>query len=97
LLQIAVGGSYYPDVYAVGSTVSETFELLFLQDSQQLGLQCQRNIANLIQKERSLVGELEAPDFLRGRSGKSLCSAKIRGPIFLCVQSSSRFSLNRCL
>jgi hypothetical protein len=27
----------------------------------------------------------------------SLCSAKIRGPIFLCVQSSSRFSLNRCL
>src|SRR6516164_1895968 len=71
LLQISVCRSHQPDVDAMRATAPETFELLFLQNSQQLGLQCQRNIANLIQKERSSVGELKAPDFLCGRSGKS--------------------------
>src|SRR5262249_14165918 len=59
-----------PDVYAVGASASETFELPFLQDPQQLGLQRQRDVANLIQKEGSVVGEFKAADFLRDGSGK---------------------------
>src|SRR5271169_358839 len=49
LLQISVCRTHQADVYAMRPTASETFELLFLQNSQKLGLQCQRNIANLVQ------------------------------------------------
>lgn len=45
-------------------TASETLELLFLEDTEQLRLQWERNIANFIQKQRSFVGKLEAPYLL---------------------------------
>jgi len=39
------------------------FELLFLQDTQQFGLQGRRNIADFIQEQRAFVGQLERPIF----------------------------------
>src|SRR5260370_24670676 len=46
-------------------------EFMFLQDTQQFGLQPRRNISDLIQEERSLVGQFEATDLLCDSAGKS--------------------------
>jgi len=70
VLQISVSSRHHAHVYAVGPSTSQTFELLFLQNPQQLGLQRQWNIADLVQKKRPLVGQFEAPDFLRDRPGE---------------------------
>ena len=71
LLQISVCGGNHSDIYAMRSTASETFEFAFLQNAQQIGLQRQRDIADLVSKERSFVRKFEASDFLCNRSGES--------------------------
>ena len=38
---------------------SDALELAFLKDAQQLGLQFRRQIADLVEKDRALVGQLE--------------------------------------
>jgi hypothetical protein len=47
------------------------------EDAQRFGLKIQRDLAHLIQKERTTVGELEAPDAIaqgpgEGRSSRSM-------------------------
>jgi len=42
--QIAMGGCNQADIDVMGSSASKPFELLFLQNPQQLWLQCQRKI-----------------------------------------------------
>jgi hypothetical protein len=42
-----------------------------LQHAQQLGLKLQRDVADLIQKYRSAIGQLKAADALRDGAGKS--------------------------
>ena len=43
---------------------------MLLQDAQQLRLELERNVADLVEEERSAVGELEPADLLRDRAGE---------------------------
>src|SRR5215475_10859234 len=58
------------DVHANGPRAPEAFELLFLKHSKQLGLKFQRNVADLIQKQRTFMREFEPPDLLRDGAGE---------------------------
>ena len=58
-------------VYAMGATTSETFEFLFLQNTEELGLQCEWHIADFIKKESSFVSQFEAANSLCDRARKS--------------------------
>src|SRR5258708_12462190 len=59
LHQVTVRGGDQPNVHSVSPSASQAFELLFLQYSQQFGLQCQRNIPHFIQEYRPFVTHLE--------------------------------------
>src|SRR6266851_7491254 len=71
LHQISVGRSYQANVHLVSPSAAQAFELLFLQDTQQFGLQSRRNISHLVQEERPFVSQFEATDLLRDSPGKS--------------------------
>ena len=49
---------------------SQSFEFLLLQDSKKLRLQLERNIADFIQEERTLMRKLKPANFLRNRAGE---------------------------
>src|SRR5437588_6696451 len=70
LHQVTVCCRHQPNVHLVSTSAAQAFELLFLQDTQQLGLQCRWNIAHLVQEERSLVGHFEATNLLCDSAGK---------------------------
>ena len=59
-----------PHVAGHRPAIAETFELLFLQHSQQLRLQFQGNLAHLIQEKCSLMRQLKSPDPLRDGARK---------------------------
>ena len=53
-----------------GARAAQPFELVLLQDAQQLGLQLQRNVADFVEKQRAFMGQLEAADLLRDGAGE---------------------------
>src|SRR5215470_8604546 len=71
LFQVSVRGSHQPHIHALRASASQPLELLLLHHAQQLWLQFQRNVTNFVEKERPPIGQLEAADLLRHRSGKS--------------------------
>ncbi len=72
LCQVAMSRGHQPNIRLVSSTAAQALEFLFLQCAQQFGLQLQRNIADLFQKESALFGQLEAAKLLRyGSSDQS--------------------------
>jgi hypothetical protein len=50
-----MGGCDQADVHLVGVAATQSFEFLLLQDAQQFGLKFQRNVADLVKKERAFV------------------------------------------
>src|SRR5882724_4215842 len=54
----------------MSSTASQSLELLFLQDTQQLRLQRRGDIAHFVQEQRAFVSHFEAPHLLRNRTGE---------------------------
>src|SRR5208282_3052251 len=68
--QIAIGGSDQAHVHVDRLCSSQAFELLVLQNAQQLGLQLQRNISNLVQQQSAFVGQFQPAQFLAYGSGK---------------------------
>ena len=68
--QILIGRCNQPDIDFMGLTISRSFELLFLQHAQQLGLQRSRDVAHFVQEQRTLIGHFKAPDLLCDRSRK---------------------------
>ena len=60
LLEIAVGCRDEADVNPAGLRRSQPLELPLLEHAQQLGLQLQWQIADFVEEERALVGDLEA-------------------------------------
>src|SRR6185369_17088378 len=56
--------------HLVRATAAKSLELLFLQYAQQLRLQLGRDVAYLVQKQRTFVSHFEAPDLLRDGSGE---------------------------
>ena len=70
LRQIPVGGGHQSDVDRDGPSSPQPFERLFLQRSQQLRLQIQRDVAHLVQEQGPPVGHFETADLLRQRAGE---------------------------
>src|SRR5437016_11980513 len=64
--QISVGRSYEPDVHLVSPSATQALEFLFLQDTQQLGLQPGGNISDLSEEHCPLAGQFEAADLCAG-------------------------------
>src|SRR5579863_1563209 len=62
--KVLIGRCHDADVDATSISTAQPFELLFLQNSQQLGLQLQRNVADFIQEQRAAVRRLEAAQLL---------------------------------
>src|SRR5277367_1066372 len=67
-----MGSGDQADVDLVRTIAAEPFEFLFLQHAQQFRLKFQRDVADLIEEKRALVGEFKAPRLLR--DGASKCS-----------------------
>jgi len=70
LCEIAVRGGDQAHIDVMGAPAAQALEFLFLQDAKQFGLQCRRNVADLIQKQRALVGQLEPANLLRDCAGE---------------------------
>ena len=60
-LQVTIGGRHDANIDAQRTGAARSFELLLLERAQDLGLQPERQIADLIQEERSPVCRLEPP------------------------------------
>src|SRR5579859_5881744 len=69
--QVPVSCRHKPNINMVRPAAAQAFEFLFLQYTQQLGLQCQGNVTHLIQKERPFVGHFKTTDLLRDSAGES--------------------------
>ena len=59
------------NIYGDRARAADPFEFLFLQRAQNLRLEFQREVADFIQEECSLMGQLQPADLLRDRSRKS--------------------------
>src|SRR5205807_2198021 len=57
--QVAVRRRHQPHVYPPGALLADPFDFSFLQDAQQLRLQFQGDFPNLVEKESSVIGQLE--------------------------------------
>ncbi len=63
--QVAVGSGYEPNIHMVSLAAAQAFEFLLLQYAQKFWLKRWRNIADFVQKESTLIGQLEAAKLLR--------------------------------
>ena len=68
--QIHVCGSDQADIHTRRSRTAKALEFLLLENPQELGLQLRRDIANLVEKNRAVVRQLEAPNPLSYRAGE---------------------------
>jgi hypothetical protein len=66
---VSCGHETYVD--PMGAPASEALEFLFLQNTEELRLQCEGDIPYFIQKQSPFVGQLEAANLLCDRSCKS--------------------------
>ena len=69
-LQVAVGGGDDSHVRPALPRVADPLERLLLEEPQELGLDLDRELADLVEKQGSLVGRLHLADPIRGRSGE---------------------------
>ena len=81
-LEVATSGGDQSDIGSNGLAPSHTLELLLLQDTQELDLDFGRQLADLVQKERAVIGQLEAtnPALKRSRERDSRHRARVRVP-----------------
>src|SRR5215470_14010195 len=70
LLEIAVCGRDDAHVDLQRVTSSDAFKLTFFQHAQQLGLQIEWELSDFIEKDRSVVGDLEASHAARVSTGE---------------------------
>src|SRR6202011_175932 len=70
LFELLIGGGEDPDIDSDGAVASNALEFLLLQNAQQLGLQLERNVADLVEQKRSLVRQFKAADFLADGAGE---------------------------
>src|ERR1700686_4484671 len=69
-LQVPIRGGYEADVGSDRSVAAHALEFLVLDGAQQLRLEFERHLTDLIEKQRALVSQLEAPNLLRNRPGE---------------------------
>jgi len=71
LRQVLIRGRNHPDIDLRGAAAaSETLDLLLLQCPEELGLQLQRQVADLVEKQRAPIRSLEATHALCDGAGK---------------------------
>ena len=70
LAQIDVGRGDDADVDLDRLDAAEAHELALLDDAQQLGLGLERDVADLVEEDRALVGQLEQPLLRVDRAGE---------------------------
>src|SRR5262245_20188770 len=58
-LQIPVSGGYDPNIYGHRGDSSDPVKFPFLQKPQELGLKFQRDIADLVEKDRAAMGQFD--------------------------------------
>src|SRR4029453_5086311 len=63
LVERPVGGGDQAEVHLQGLLPAKAFEAAVLEDAQQLRLCHQREVADFIQEQRAVVGELESSRF----------------------------------
>ena len=68
--QIAIGGGDEAHVDGDGPRAAEALDLALLQGAQQFGLQVERQLAHLVEKERAFVRQLQAADLARDGAGE---------------------------
>ena len=59
-----------PRVDADRPRAAEALDLALLEHAQQLDLDLDRQVADLVEEQRRVIGELEAPDLPRQRAGE---------------------------
>jgi len=69
-VEVALGGGHHPGAEGAGLAAAQTLELAVLQHAQQPCLQCQRQLADLVEEERALARALEAPQPTGRRPGE---------------------------
>ena len=80
LFQISVGGYDQPEIQLNAPVAGQPLNGLFLNQLQKLGLNMGRQLADLIQKQRSVVGQLDLADLaalLRAREGALLIAEEL--------------------
>src|SRR5262245_45804694 len=70
LKQIAVGRRDNTHIDLDRCAAADPLDLTLLEHSQQLLLDCQRYLADFVEEDRALVGQLEAALALRDRAGE---------------------------
>src|SRR4029434_6135212 len=83
-----MGGCDQADVHLTGVVATQSFEFLLLQDAQQFRLKLQRNVADLIKKERAFVREFKASRLLGNRSSEC--------PFFMAKQLAFQKAKRNC-
>ncbi len=68
--EIAVRGRDDADIGSARATFAHTFELLFLDETQKLGLNLGRDFCDLIEEQRSSLGGLHASRSIPDRTGE---------------------------
>src|SRR5260370_41634664 len=79
-LQIAVSSRNHPDIGLDGSSSTDTFEFVFLQNMQERDLGLGREPSDLIEENRAPFGQLKAPQPRAGvpREGALLMAEQFR-------------------
>ncbi len=70
LLEIPVRGRYDAHVDTDRLRTAEPLDVPILQDAEQLHLHVRGQVADLVEKNRRVVGQFEAPDLSRRRAGE---------------------------
>src|SRR5262249_6711699 len=63
--EVPVGGGDQTGIGPQGSRASQPLELALLEHAQEFGLEFERDLADFIEKYRTPMRQLEAPDALR--------------------------------
>ena len=70
LFQVPVRGGNQAGIGSNGFVAADAFELLVLQDAQNLGLHHRRHVADFVEEQRAVVAQLELADPFAIRPGK---------------------------
>src|SRR5258708_6662134 len=69
-LQVAIGGGDQPNIDIDSLVAAEALKSFFLQHAQQLRLQAQTEVADFVEKKRSMIGGFHAALARQKRSGE---------------------------
>src|SRR6476660_8696410 len=68
--QVAIGCSDQPDIYRYRTRATKTLNFFFLQCTQKLWLQIERQLAHLVEEERTFVRQFQTSHLARDRPGE---------------------------